>query len=217
MSFSTLPDAFLNDLSCAQTGLAVELGCGDGRFTRILKAAGARVVASDRNPSDAFALGHGVRADAVSPPFRDVDLLIVANLLRHLWDEQGGSQPIDAWIECLARGGRLYIFEDEPATAPGPAHNYRDLQAFLAQVVPWRQRLLARREFERAVQNGSRLGSWTFGLMKNQFSPPGRHNVLSLLVDECGIIAKNAAELVRKVDAAGLDYGYFWWSRFERE
>ncbi|MBU1675373.1 hypothetical protein KKA85_06280 [bacterium] len=217
MSFSPLPDAFQTDLRSSSTGLTVELGCGDGRFTRILDAAGARGGMSDRIRSDVFAPGHGVLADAAAPPFREVTLMVAANLLRHLWDKLGRSSPTDAWIDCLAAGGCLYIFEDEPAEQPGPARNYRDLQELLAQIVPWRKGLLAKREFERFAANGVRPGAWTFGLTKNQFSPAGRHDVLSLLVDERGVIANDAAALVRKVAEEGIDYGHYWWARYERE
>lgn len=217
MSFSPLPDAFLTDLRTASKGPVVELGSGDGRFSRVLVAAGARLVVSDRSPGEAFALGTGLRADATAPPLREVPLLVVANLLRHLWDPQRRPDVLSAWIACLASGGRLYIFEDEPAGEPGPARNYRDLQALLARIVPWRQGLLARCEFERSLNRSAQDGAWSFGSLKNQFSPADRHDVLSLLEDERGVIPAQAMPLARRVAEEGVDYGCYWWARFERE
>lgn len=111
----------------------------------------------------------------------------------------------------------MYVFEDEPAGEPGPAGNYRDLQSLLARIVPWRKPLLPRCDFERGEARRKRPGHWQFGLMKNQFPPNNTHDVVSLLTDDRGVIASSAKVLARRVAVEGLDYGHYWWARFERE
>jgi len=183
----------------------------------VLREAGARPIASDRLPCAAFELGPALRADATAPPLRDVPVLIAANLLRHLWDPVRGSRVTATWRDCLAPGGRLYVFEDEPAADPGPARNYRDLQAWLARLVPWRRALLPRADFERCEAVTSAPGAWSFGRTRNQFSPGNRHDVLSLLVDERGVTPEIVKPLADRIAEEGVDYGCFWWARFERE
>jgi hypothetical protein len=217
MSFSPLPDVFLTELRDASTGPVVELGGGDGRFTRILTAAGGRPAVVDRHRGEAFTLAPGILADAAAPPLRCVSMLVAGNLLHHLWRADARRGVVVSWIDCLAAGGRLYVFEDEPTAAPGPARNYRDLQALLARIVPWRRALLPGRDFERAVRAAAHPGVWTFGRMRNQFPAADRHDVLSLLADERGVTPDRVAALARRVAAEGIDYGEYWWARFERE
>ncbi len=217
MSFSPLPTALLTDLGSSPGGVLVELGCGDGRFTRVLREAGAHVVAADRSRPCVAPGPLDLCADAERPPLRGVDGLIAANLLRHLWTDEAGAELLSRWCDCLAPGGRLWILEDEPATEPGPADTYRRLQDWLARVVPWRRGLLPRARVEAVLDGAGGGRDWSFGARRNLFAPPDPADVVSLLKDDAGLIADDAASLAVRASRDGLSYGDYWWARYERK
>jgi len=217
MSFYPLPTVLLTDLAQPSVGLVVELGSGDGWFSAVLRDAGADVLAVDRMPATGGVSGPDVVADATRLPFRSVDILVVANLLRHLWDLDTADRLLTGWINCLAPGGRLYIFEDEPAKISGPADNYRRVQDLLARIVPWRRGLLSRDRFETQLARIPVAPGWTSGLKANQFQSPDPSVVISLLRTGEGTQAPEVKGLVDKVTEDGIGYGDYWWSRYERE
>lgn len=217
MSFSPLPAALLTDLAREPARFVVELGSGDGRFTRALRGAGARVIACDRSLRGGDDAPLDVAADAEHPPFRDLTGLAAGNLLRHLWDRRLAADLLRLWIDCLAPGGVLWILEDEPAPRPGPADTYRRLQDWLARVVPWRRPLLARSAVEPVAMLCGDPAGWDFGTQANQFAAPDPEVVLSLLRNDAGIMADDAASLAARVSRDGISYGDYWWARYERK
>jgi SAM-dependent methyltransferase len=217
MSFYPLPTVILTDLAQPSVGPVVELGSGDGRFSAVLRDAGAEVVTVDRYAAVTGGSGPDVVATAARLPFRRVRLLVVANLLRHLWDRDAIDRLVTDWINCLAPGGCLYIFEDEPATKPGPADNYRRVQDLLARIVPWRRGLLSRDRFQARLERSTIASGWTNGLRANQFPSPDPSVVLSLLRSDEQTRVTDVNGLVSKIANEGIDYGDYWWTRYERE
>ena len=215
MSFFPLPTVLRTDLARRPDARRVELGCGDGRFTRILREDGARIIAVDRLiPAGGDSID--AAADATRPPFRRLDGLITANLLRHLWGPGGALDLLGLWIACLAPGGSLWILEDEPTWTPGPADTYRRLQDWLAEIVPWRRGLLPRKRVEDALAGHPSPGRWTFGTASNRFRSPDPDDVISWLSDDAGVMCDDAASLADRIRRTGLSYGDYWWARYER-
>jgi len=223
MPFSPLPRTFLDDLIRHATGRVVELGCGDGAFARLLAPVGLRPLLLDRRRPIAGSAA-GVVADALHPPLppASVQLLLAANLLRHVARPGPGRPVPPVWRELVAPGGSLYIFEDEPADAPAAVRNYRDLQAYLAGVAPGQRRpLLSARDFRRACGDGKGpgdvAGAWTFGCERNTW-PSDAPAVLRMLAGGGRVEAGGAAaRLQSAIAASGLDYGYYWWACWHRE
>jgi ubiquinone/menaquinone biosynthesis C-methylase UbiE len=103
---STLPDP---------GGLTVDLGCGEGRVSRLLDQLGHRVVGVDRSPSllraavGASPRAWFVRADAAALPFRDssVSLVVSCMSLHDIDDFDAAVREIgrvlreDGWL-CVA-------------------------------------------------------------------------------------------------------------------
>ncbi len=189
----------------------VELGCGDGRFSARLRLAGARVVGVDRR-GPAHGSTADVVADALRPPLSTggVDLLVAANLLRHLWSRTGGAAVPRPWRKCLRPGGHLYIFEDEPGDRPVAVDNYRCLQRFLCRLDPGgRGPLLSGHEFERrATETG-----WNRGEMVNRETADSEA-VLAMLDGSDGTATGEAARLAESIRRHGLVYGRYWWARW---
>ncbi len=217
MSFYPLPATFLTDLSRLSFGPVVELGSGDGRFTSILRDTGASVWTADRRPVLSEAEDLDVLADAAHPPFRGIRILVVANLLKHLWDDSAAERLLVPWIECLAPEGCLYIFEDQPMHSPARADIYRRVQDLLARIVPWRGRLLLREQFVKHTTSGRRGAGWTSGQQPNQFDPPDSSAVISLLLNARGTLSREVKDLAERVATEGIEYGDYWWARYERE
>lgn len=217
MSFSPLPATFLDDLRWARGRTVVELGCGDGRFTAVLRRHGARPVGLDRRRPAAGSAA-AVVADARRLPLREgsVALLVAANLLRQLWPLPGRAAVPADWQRCLAPGGRLWVFEDEPTARPASARNYRDLQAFLARLDVWSRRpLLARAEFLRCLGGGPAADRWRCDAAANAERPGDLGPLLAGL--ESGGDEGEGRRLAAAIRRHGLAYGDFWWARWQGE
>ncbi len=214
MPFCPLPTTFLDDLKRAGHRGVLELGCGEGGFTRLLREQGATVVALDRRRAAAALVG-----DALAPPLRagSFQMVVAANLLRHLWRRLDPEQGPAVWRDLLAPGGCLYILEDEPARAPRAARNYRDLQGFLARLHDLqRGPLLPCRTFAAARRRWRWPGSWQDGMAPNAW-PADPAAVVALLAGERVEVGGEAARLRRAIERDGLSYGSYWWSCWREE
>ena len=214
MSFDPLPMPLQKALDRSPAGRAVELGCGDGHFTRILAGRRSWVVGLDRSrplePDFPFVVG-----DAARPPLRPGawDTVVVPNLLRHLPAEALAGELWYAWFDLLADDGALYVLEDEPATDPGPAGHYARLQALLAEL-PGRGPLLPLAEFRRRCQRGpARIVA--YGLEPNRY-PLDADAVVSLLASGAPAPGGEAAALAADIGRDGIAPGLCWWARIEQ-
>jgi SAM-dependent methyltransferase len=215
MPFTPLPKTFLDDLARLLGGRVVEFGCGDGLLTAQLRRHGADPVAMDRRPP-----AHGsvadVVADALQAPLGHgrIALIVAGNLLRHLWPLPQHAPVPDGWRGALAPGGCLYLFEDEPVARPAAARHYRDLQAFLARLVPESRRpLLALADFRQACAADRAAAGWSFGTAANRW-PVNRRDVLAWLEQPGLSDDGEAARLVGCIRADGIGYGTYWWARW---
>ncbi len=101
---------------------AVDIGCGEGRFTRFLAKAGASVTGIDINQTaldtaEARAREEGLaiawkKASAVSLPFESasLDIVVFSNSLHHVAPENM-AQALEDAARVLKPGGILYIME----------------------------------------------------------------------------------------------------------
>ena len=229
MPFSPLPKTFLEDLQRHRHGLIVELGSGDGAFTQLLHQAGCSPLTIDRRPMGSAAEGPTIIADALRPSLRpaSVDLLVAANLLRHLWPLPAEAALPGAWFDLLKPTASLYILEDEPGAEPVSAQLYRDLQNFLARLLPESRRpLLPLATFQSRLESrgdegahgtagGLSSGNWTFGTLVNRW-PVSRDSVLSWLQRPDAHRDGEAARLAAAIAEEGLSYGSYWWARWTR-
>ncbi len=214
MPFCPLPTTFLDDLARAGERGVLELGSGDGGFTRLLRERGADVVTLDRRRSGAMVVG-----DALAPPVRagSFPMVVAANLLRHLWRRVDAEHGPLAWRDLVAPGGCLYILEDEPVKAPRAARNYRDLQAFLSGLHELqRGPLLSCRTFAAARRRWRWPGAWRDGMAPNAWSADPAA-VIALLSGERVENGSVADRLRRAIERDGLHYGSFWWSCWREE
>jgi SAM-dependent methyltransferase len=214
MPFCPLPKTFLDDLSRVGDRGVLELGCGEGGFTRLMREHGATVVTLDRRRSAAALVG-----DALAPPLRarSFEMVVVANLLRHLWRRVDPEHGPTVWRDLVARGGCLYILEDEPGKAPQAVRNYRDLQAFLARLHELqRGPLLSRGTFAKARLRWNWPGLWQDGMGPNTW-PADPAAVVALLAGERVEAGCEADRLRRAIAHDGLSYGMSWWSRWSEE
>ncbi len=211
----------------------VELGCGDGQFSRLLQAEGARPWRLDRRAPAAGSVADIV-ADALCLPLvpGSVDLLVAANLLRHLWPLPEPHPAPRTWQQCIARGGCLYIFEDEPLQQPAAARNYCRLQSFLARLLPEsRCPLLPRADFTaRLPREGLGRRQWRLGYQQNRWPADataamallrgeGDHTVMPSERSLRGRQKKSdeALALIADIARDGLSYGAYWWARWSPE
>lgn len=216
MSFAPLPPIFLDDLRGCAAGPLVELGCGDGVFTAELRAHGASPLCLDRLPPRAGTVA-AVVAEAADLPFRDgsVSLLVAANLLRHLGPRPRGEAVPPAWRRCLAPGGRLWIFEDEPVSRPAAARHYRDAARLLARIQPWgRGPLLPNRDFVAHLGAEARSRQWQSGEAVNTTSAREPEALVRLLLGSAGAAGGEAGRLAEAIGRDGLSYGKYWWARW---
>ncbi|MFO7610507.1 MAG: methyltransferase domain-containing protein [Candidatus Krumholzibacteriia bacterium] len=196
--------------------VVLELGSGDGALTGILRGLGLRVVALDRRPP-LPAGGPAVLGDALVPPLRpgSCDLVVAANLVRHLAPRRRALDFLAAWAALLRPGAGLYLFEDAPRPAGGAAGNYGALQALLARLAPEsRGPLLAAQGCRRAAAKlalAATGGSWqnTWNL--------DTAAVLALLQAGRPRPGGEVAALAESVATEGVACGPAWWLRLARE
>lgn len=118
-------------------GLRVlDLACGDGFYTRMLKAAGAReIVGVDISPAmitlarrqeqDAPADIDYICADAMDlPDLGHFDLVTAAYLLHYAPDRQALAAMCDGIARALLPGGRFVTLNENPACPEEPAGAY---------------------------------------------------------------------------------------------
>lgn len=216
MPFYPLPAIFLEDLSLARPSSLLELGSGDGTFTAELRRHGVEPVTIDRRDSAAGAVA-SIRGDALKPPLRGhFSLVVVANLLRHLWPRLRREGP-RYWCDLVAPGGSLWIFEDEPLAEPAPARNYRDLQDFLARLDPrLRQPLLASTTFRQQRRRWRWPGRWQDGDQENRW-PLAADSVTGWLAAGVREAGGEADRLATAIARDGLACGRYWWARWQPE
>ncbi len=216
MPFTPLPEIFIADLSRTGSSEVLELGSGDGAFTAVLRDQGVEPVTVDRGPA-AAGIRARIRGDAMAPPLRGrFRVVVVANLLRHVWREIGGPGP-GIWRDLVAPGGCLWVFEDEPLSKPPAARNYRDLQGLLARLDPsGRGPLLAHRRFEILRRSWNWSGSWTSGGEANAWSVAA-DGVAEWLAAGVTDVGGEVDRLASAIGSDGLSYGRYWWARWQTE
>jgi len=218
MPFTPLPKTFLDDLARWRRGRVVELGCGDGLLTEQLRDRGVDPITIDRMSPTAGTIA-AVVGDAIELPLcrEQIDLVVAGNLLRQMWPLPEGAPVPDGWRDALAPAGCLYVFEDEPLSEPPAARHYRDLQVFLARLLPETRRpLLPLATFRRACAGSPGAAGWSFGLVDNGW-PVDRQDVLVWLARPDLCAGQEAARLVAAIAADGCSYGRFWWARWSGE
>jgi len=219
MSFCPLPKIFLDDLTHLADRPAIEVGCGDGRFSSVLAAHGARPWRLDRIPPRRGTIADAV-ADARALPLRDgsVALLVAANLLRHLWPARGPAAVPEAWRRCLAPDGRLWIFEDEPVSSPPVARHYREAMTLLARLDPGRRRaLLPLGRFLARLDAGGRREGWRHGMAANEAVVAAPEALARLVGGQGGGPAAPGPRLAAAIRRDGISYGPYWWARWTGE
>lgn len=219
MSFTPLPKTLskiLADLDPDRCRV-LELGSGDGRFTAELVGAGVPVTGLDRGRPGSGAVADLV-GDALAPPVLPgtCDLVLAANLVRHLLPAHPDLRFLRSWVDLLVPGGWLFILEDEPSPRPKGAVRYRQLQEFLARVMPMgRGPLIGLGPFRDLLVRQGSLAGWTFGGDVNRYPLDGGPVVAMLRggdLDPNGQAARLAADISRD----GLDPGRYWWAALKR-
>jgi ubiquinone/menaquinone biosynthesis C-methylase UbiE len=116
--------------------LVLDVGCGEGRFPRDLKARGYEVVGVDTSPTlieharDADREGDYRVADAADLPFADESIPIVTALLSlHDMDDMAGA--VREAGRVLAPGGRLCIAVVHPINSAGRFERKAEDAAFV--------------------------------------------------------------------------------------
>jgi hypothetical protein len=216
MPFTPLPATFIADLAGSGPLEVVELGSGDGAFTALIREAGVEPLTLDRGAA-AMGIRARIRADALRPPLRRrFPVVVAANLLRHLWREVADQGPV-AWRGLVAPAGALWIFEDEPLAEPAPSRHYRDLQGLLARLDPLhRGPLLSRQRFAARRRIWNWPGAWSGSSEANRW-PTNPEAVLAWLGDGVREAGGEADQLARAIRRDGLDYGRYWWARWQPE
>lgn len=216
MSFDPVP-ATITELCrrAPASWRALELGCGDGWLRAHVRAAGVWCAGLDSAPRG-LAAAVDVRGDARRPPLRarSLDLVLAANLVRHLVPGDPELCFLDAWLDLLRPGGSVFVLEDEPSPGAAAA-NHRDLQAFLARVAPTgRGPLLARDAFlgtlparlrERVAAGGTTANRW----------PLDAAAALAMLESGRPRPGGEADRLASAIRRHGLRCGRMWWLRLQ--
>ncbi len=218
MSFSPLPKNFTDHLSALDpaSDAVLELGSGEGRLSaRIAELAGGCVRLERRRPQTGVVCD--LVGDARFPPVRQRSLAVVvaANLVRHLRPRQRLGEWLESWRRLLRPDGALYILEDDPDPTVPAQRNFRDLQRFLARLLPEsRGTLLGLNRFRESVASGEAAAGWTFGYQQNGVGVDPTE-VLRLLSAGQGRVTGAEAALSEAISRDGIAPGRYWWARAE--
>jgi SAM-dependent methyltransferase len=220
MSFTPLPTSLTTILAELDPGCArvIDLGCGDGRFSTEVARFSVPIIGLDRALP-----GSGTSADlvgdALRPPLASssCDLILVGNLVRHLIPAHPQLDFLSRWVDLLRPGGFLFIAEDEPVRQPKGAVRYRQLQAFLAQVMPQgRGPLIGLAEFRQRSLPVQKGAAWNFGGERNEY-PLDAEAAAAMLSGADLDPEGEAARLATGIRKDGLDPGRFWWALARRD
>jgi SAM-dependent methyltransferase len=120
----------------------LDVGCGVGRWSRLLAARGAQVVGVDLSPTMIAQASHRAAAEGVADRCRFVvsdlaqldlgerfDLVLGVTVLQHILDPRAFREALVAMLEHLAPGGRMVLLE----AAPTAAINRCDSTVFMAR------------------------------------------------------------------------------------
>ncbi len=219
MPFSPLPSellTFLADLQTRSNPRIMDLGSGLGAFSQLLAGFDLPVWGLDRLPTAVGTRAH-LQGDALHPPILSgsLDCILAGNLVRHLLIQSGGGSFLQIWLDLLCPGGSIFLFEDEPGKTSPAEKNFKELQTFLACLMPSsRGGLFCRSQFSTQVKNWTPGQKWTTGLVSNRCKPD---------VDAvCRMLAEGihqsspvgpAEQLLARIEKHGLSYGSFWWAQ----
>jgi SAM-dependent methyltransferase len=219
MPFRPLPKSFTDLLSRLDPELdaVLDLGSGDGGFAALLAARGLRPWRLDRCGGPEAA--PDIVADARRPPIRpdSLALVVASNLVRHLVPRRELGTWVVRWRRLLKPGGSLYVFEDEPGTDTPARRNFRDLQDFLARLMPeTRGPLLAAERFAALTAERIPAADWTWGSEANETAIDAGA-VMRMLGAGVGAGRGPVAGLVRRIGRDGVAPGRYWWARLDAE
>ena len=215
MPFSPLPRNVaeqLKDLATAG-GVALDLGCGDGRLGTLLRGLGLRCFGLDKD-HPRFGTTADLVGDALQPPLAEasLDLLVAGNLVRHLLVVDPRADFLTVWRRLVPATGRLLILEDEPTTDTAPARNYAALQRLLGRLVGAGRGPLVSLERFRCLVGAEQAGDWSWGIQENRF-PADIERVLAMLVGQGDVVpGSEVARLRDDILRDGMNYGNFWWA-----
>ncbi len=218
VSFSPLPSEFiqfLQELQSRPSPRVLDLGSGQGDFSELLARYDIAAFGLDRLP-EAAGVQANIRADALHPPVLpgSLDAVVAGNLVRHLLVQCPEGAFLQRWLELLHPGGSIFLFEDEPGVSAPAELNFKDLQDFLARLMPsTRGPLISRSQFNRQLQVFTPGQKWSTGLMLNDHKPDTA-GVRTMLTgaDPEGKPQGLAGKLLSAIDEHGLSYGSFWWA-----
>ena len=218
MPFSPLPAEFtdlLNDLAHRSNPRIIDFGSGQGELSSLLTGFDLSVWGLDRLP-EAAGVAAQLRGDALYPPVLpgSLDCILAGNLVRHLLVQQKTGSFLQLWLELLRPGGCVFIFEDEPGSESEAVRNFKDLQAFLALLMPsTRGPLFSRSQFRKQVSRWTPGQQWSTGVVANAIKPDAEF-VCNMLSE--GLSApespSGAGQLLSRIERHGLSYGSYWWA-----
>ncbi len=189
----------------------LELGAGDGRFTRRITELGLPCLSLDRRypptPPDLNALA----GDALRLPLRDSCLggVLVPNLLRQLAPDTYPAFATES-MRVLQEGGVLLILEDHHEARTPAETNYRSALDLLARALPERGTpTLIQSEVELALEDLLGL-PYDQGVHENSEAFLRPTAPLDWLEANSLIPPDEIQELREGVENHGMSYGRYW-------